>query len=317
MQSALTNEWPPAIVNRAPRPGHGARWIAIAWLTLLALGLAACGATGGNQSSSSNAPTGTAVSLGSAATASSTPSAPAVQGQLTIFAAASLTAAFNQMKTNIEQANPGTKLTMNFAGSPTLRTQMAQGAPADVFASADQANMQGAQQDGSITGTPQNFAQNKLVMIVPLSGANEAARLQDLAKPGVKLVLAQQDVPVGNYARQAFQKMDQDPAYGSGFDTKVLANLVSQESDVKQVVAKVQLGEADAGICYSTDVTPDVRSKVRMIAIPDQFNVIAQYPIAVVKGAPNAAGAQQFVNYVLSPAGQQILKGQGFIIQGG
>jgi len=285
-------------------------------MPVLLLALVGCGATGGNQSSSVTSPTGTAVALGSAATASATPSAPAVQGQLTIFAAASLTDAFNQMKTNIEQANPGTKLTMNYAGSPTLRTQMAQGAPADVFASADQANMQGAQQDGSIAGTPQNFAQNKLVLIVPLSGANEPAQLQDLAKPGVKLVLAQPDVPVGNYARQALQKMDQDPTYGSGFDTKVLANLVSQESDVKQVVAKVQLGEADAGIVYSTDVTPDLRGKVKTVGIPDQFNAIAQYPLAVVKGASNAIGAQQFINYVLSPAGQQILKNQGFIVQG-
>ena len=294
---------------------RGAGGVASLLMPVLALLLGACGSGAANNSGAASTP----AAISAAATATSTPSATAarVEGQLTVFAAASLTDTFKQMSDAIQKANPGTTITLNFAGSPTLRTQLAQGARADVFASADQANMQGAQQDGSIAGEPRVFAQNRLVLIVPASGSTSPTQIQDLAKSGLKLVLAQKDVPVGNYARQAFQKMAQDPAFGAGFDTKVLANVVSEETDVKQVVAKVQLGEADAGIVYSTDVTPSVRSQVKMISIPDQFNVIAQYPIAVVKGAPNSTGAQQFVNYVLSPAGQSALKDNGFIVQGG
>jgi len=238
---------------------------------------------------------------------------PRIQGQLTIFTAASLTDAFKEMGANIEQANPGTKVTFNFTGSPTLRTQLAQGARADVFASADEPNMQGAQKDGTIAGEPRLFVRNQLVAIVPAANPAQVMRLQDLAKPGVKLVLTNKEVPVGNYSRQALTKMSQDAAFGPEFATRVLANLVSEETNVKQVVAKVQLGEADAGIVYSSDVTPAVREAVKVLAIPEPFNVIAQYPIAVVRDAPNAAGARAFIDYVLSPAGQAILTKHGFL----
>ena len=238
---------------------------------------------------------------------------PHIQGQLTVFTAASLTEAFKEMGDNIEQANPGTKVTFNFAGSPTLRTQLAQGARADVFASADEPNIQGAQKEGTIASEPRLFVRNQLVAIVPAANPAQVMRLQDLAKPGVKLVLTNKEVPVGNYSRQALAKMSQDVAFGSEFATRVLANLVSEETNVKQVVAKVQLGEADAGIVYSSDVTPAVRGAVQVLAIPDAFNVIAHYPIAVVRDAPNAAGAHAFIDYVLSPAGQAILTKHGFL----
>jgi molybdate transport system substrate-binding protein len=238
---------------------------------------------------------------------------PRIQGQLTIFTAASLTEAFKEMGDNIEQANPGTKVTFNFAGSPTLRTQLAQGARADVFASADEPNMQGAQKEGTIASEPRLFVRNQLVAIVPTANPAQVMRLQDLAKPGVKLVLTNKEVPVGNYSRQALAKMSQDAAFGSEFATRVLANLVSEETNVRQVVAKVQLGEAHAGIVYSSDVTPAVRGAVKVLAIPDPFNVIAHYPIAVVRDAPNAAGARAFIDYVLSPAGQAILTKHGFL----
>lgn len=239
-----------------------------------------------------------------------------MSGNLTIFAASSLTAAFNDMAKQIEAANPGTKLSLNFGGSPTLRTQLDQGAKADLFASADEPNMQGAQQDGTIAGQPRIFAQNRLVLIVPAKNSAGITTLQDLAKPGIKLVLAQQDVPVGNYARQSLTKMGQDASFPTGFTDKVLKNVVSNETNVKQVVAKVQLGEADAGIVYTTDVTPDVRSAVKQIAIPDALNVIARYPIAQVKGAANAAGAQGFIDYLVSPAGQAVLAKYGFLPAG-
>jgi molybdate transport system substrate-binding protein len=238
---------------------------------------------------------------------------PHIQGQLTIFTAASLTEAFKEMGANIEQANPGTKVIFNFAGSPTLRTQLAQGARADVFASADELNMQGAQKEGTIASEPRLFVRNQLVAIVPAANPAQVMRLQELAKPGVKLVLTNKEVPVGNYARQALTKMSQDAAFGSEFATHVLANLVSEETNVKQVVAKVQLGEAHAGIVYSSDVTPAVRGAVKVLAIPEPFNVIAHYPIAVVRDAPNTAGARAFIDYVLSPAGQAILTKHGFL----
>lgn len=242
--------------------------------------------------------------------------APPIQGELTIFSAASLTDTFKEMAAKIEQANPGTKLTFNFAGSPTLRTQLAQGGRADVFASADEPNMYGAERDGTITGEPRIFARNLLVVVVPANNLAGIKTLQDLAKPKIKLVLTNKDVPVGNYSRQALEKMSQDPAFGSDFPKRVLANLVSEETNVKQVASKVQLGEADAGIIYSTDVTPAIRSAVKVIDIPPEFNVIAKYPIAVVKGTRNEAGALAFIEYVLSPIGQSILERHGFLVAG-
>ena len=241
---------------------------------------------------------------------------PRIQGELTIFTAASLTDAFKEMAAEIEKANPGTKLTFNFAGSPTLRTQLAQGARADVFASADEPNMAGAEKDGTIMGQPQIFARNLLVVVVPAKNPAGIHTLQDLAKPNIKLVLTNKEVPVGNYARQALEKMSQDPAFGTDFSKRVLANLVSEETNVRQVASKVQLGEADAGIVYSTDVTPTIRDAVRVIQIPPELNVIAKYPIAVVKGANNEAGARAFITYVLSPAGQAILVRHGFLAAG-
>jgi molybdate transport system substrate-binding protein len=241
---------------------------------------------------------------------------PRIQGELTVFTAASLTDAFKEMAAEIEQANPGTKLTFNFAGSPTLRTQLAQGARADVFASADEPNMHGAEKDGTISGEPQIFARNLLVVVVPAKNPAGIHTLQDLAKPKVKLVLTNKDVPVGNYARQALEKLSQDPGYGPDFAKRVLTNLVSEETNVKQVASKVQLGEADAGIVYSTDVTPPLRAAVQVIQIPPEFNVIAKYPIAAVKGARNEAGARAFIAHVLSPAGQAILARHGFLVSG-
>lgn len=239
--------------------------------------------------------------------------APKISGALTVFTAASLTEAFTEMSKTIEAANAGTKMTLNFAGSQALRTQLREGAKADVFASADEPNMQGAQQDGAISGDPRIFAQNELVVIVSQAASSNITTLKDLSKPGSKLVIAQEAVPVGNYTRQALVKLSADPAFGADFAQKTQANVVSQESNVRQIVTKVQLGEADAGVVYSSDVTPAVKPHVKVIEIPDQFNVIAKYPIAMVKGAANADGAKAFIDFVLSPAGQATLQRWGFI----
>ena len=254
---------------------------------------------------------------GGTAPAPAASSSGGVQGDVTVFAAASLTDAFGEMTAGFEAANPGAKVTLNFAGSPTLRTQLAQGARADVFASADTANMDGARSDGTIDGQPRVFAHNKLTVVLP-SGNSAVSSLQDLAKPGVKVVIELPAVPAGNYSRQALDKMSKDPAFGPEFATRVLANVVSQEPDVKSVLSRIQLGEADAGMLYVSDVgTPAVKEQVRTVAIPDQFNVVADYPLAEVKGAPNPRGARAFVGYVLSPAGQATLAKWGLVAAAG
>jgi len=262
----------------------------------------------------SQAPISTIVPATSqAGTTRPTSSAPLVTGKVIVFAAASLTDAFNELKIAIEQSHQGAVITYTFAGSPILRTQLAQGAHADVFAPADEPTMQGAQKDNSVTTPPRFFAQNKLIVIVPIDNRAGVTTLADLARPGVKLVLAQKDVPAGNYARQALSKLADDSVYGTDFSTRVLMNLKSDESNVKDVVAKVQLGEADAGIVYRTDITLSVRTHITTIDIPDQFNVIARYPIALVRGGVNEAGARAFIDYVLSPGGQAILARYGFL----
>ncbi len=237
---------------------------------------------------------------------------PAVSGGITVFAASSLTEAFEKIAGGFEAANPRASVTFSFGGSPTLVTQLDQGAPADVLATADEPNMQNAVEKGLISGEPSTFARNKLTIIVPKSNPGGITSPKDLAKSGLKLVLAQASVPVGNYARQALEKFDADPSYGPDFSGKALKNLVSEEANVKAVVAKVQLGEADAGIVYVTDVTAEVSGDITQIAIPDQYNVIGSYPIAVAKDASNKDVARAFIEYVLSDAGQAVLAEYGF-----
>ena len=238
---------------------------------------------------------------------------PRVTGALTIFAAASLTDAFNEMKGKIEAANPGTTVTFNFAASSALRTQLEQGAKADLFASADTAQMDNAKKANLLASDPSLFVRNTPVIIVPANNSKGIAAPADLARPGVKLVLAAPAVPIGNYSRQIFDKMGKDPAFGADFGTKALANLVSEEANVRQVVSKVQLGEGDAGIVYSSDVTPAVRDQLKIIAIPPAVNVVAEYPVAAIRGDANEAGARAFIAYLLSAEGQAILQKWGFI----
>jgi molybdate transport system substrate-binding protein len=247
----------------------------------------------------------------SASAAAASPQRTPATGELTVFAAASLTESFNQIKSDLEAANPGLSISYNFAGSQALVTQLTQGAKADLFASANTAQMQTAQDGGVIEGEPTRFVSNKLAIIVPKDNPAGITGPGDLAKDDVKLVVGNPDVPVGTYFLQVLDNMAADPTFGAGVKDEVLANVVSQESDVKQVVSKVQLGEADAGVVYVTDVTPDVAPDVTIVAIPDAFNVVAVYPIAAVKGG-NAERAQFFIDYLLSPAGQRALTDAGF-----
>ena len=254
------------------------------------------------------APTTSAAGGTTAATGSGT-----ATGTVVVYAASSLTDTFNQIKAAVEKANPGLTITLNYNGSNTLRAQLEQGAKADVFASANQTEIDNALKSNLIADHGTVFAKNRLVVILPKDNPGKITTLQDLAKPGVKFVTAQKDVPVGGYTLTALDKMSKDASFGSDFSSKVQGNFVSQETNVKQVVAKVQLGEADAGICYLTDISPSVAGQVTTLAIPDQFNTLASYPLSVLKGASNSAGAKVFYDFVVGPQGQAILKANGFL----
>jgi molybdate transport system substrate-binding protein len=242
--------------------------------------------------------------------ATTVPTAKPEPRTLTVFAAASLTNAFGEIGKTFETANPGVTVKFNFGGSQTLRTQIEQGAQADVFASANTKEM-----DALVTGkfvtadASKIFLTNQLVIIMPAKNPAGLAELADLAKPGLKLVLAAKEVPVGNYALQVLDKLD--VALGAGYKDNVLKNVVSYESDVKQVVAKIQLGEADAGIVYMSDTvaTPDLQK----IEIPAESNVIAKYPMAALSQSQNPNLAQAFIAYVLSTDGQATLQKWGFL----
>jgi molybdate transport system substrate-binding protein len=228
---------------------------------------------------------------------------------LSVFAAASLTDAFTELGQKFEAGHPGVSVTFNFAGSQALRTQIEEGAPADVFASANKTEMDTLGKDGFVAqGTSQVFLNNKLVVILPANNTTHVTKLEDLANPGVMLVLAAEEVPVGKYARQALDQMNGQ--FGTDFKDKVLANVVSNEDNVKQVVAKVQLGEADAGIVYTSDAV--AAPELKTIEIPGELNVIAQYPIAALTKSANADLANAFIEYILSNDGQSILQKWGF-----
>jgi molybdate transport system substrate-binding protein len=227
-------------------------------------------------------------------------SASALTGSLNVFAASSLTEAFDAVKSSLSTSNPHLDLALNYGGSQMLVTQITQGQPADVFASADQKNMQKLVDKGLVE-TPKVFAHNLLEIAVAPGNPKHIAGLADLEKPGVTLVLGDKSVPVGKYARQAFTKAglpEPEPA--------------SNELDVKSVMEKLTSGEADAAVVYQTDVKA-AGDKVTGIVIPANQNVLATYPIAALKGSKNLAAAEAFVNEIVSGSAQQILKEEGFL----
>ena len=228
------------------------------------------------------------------------PGTAGLNGSISVFAAASLTESAKALGKSFEAAHPGVTVKLNFAGSPTLVTQIEQGASADLFASADTANMNKLQADGFTVDTPRVFAHNKLEIVVAAGNPKGIAGLADLAKPGVIYITAAATVPAGKYALQILASAG------------VKATPRSLETDVKSVVSKIELGEADAGIVYVTDVKA-AGSKVTGVPIPDSVNVIATYPMVAVKGTKNSSLGNAFISYVLSPDGQAILQSFGFL----
>jgi len=256
---------------------------------------------------------GTALLVGASVSAPVAIGAQQQPADLTVFAAASLKDAFSEAADVLGKRNPPIAVRYSFAGSQQLVLQLEQGAAADVFASADQRWMQVAQDSGLVAGSPVVFARNRLVVITPASNPGRIDRLEDLGKRGLKLVLGAEAVPVGKYSREALDRLRDAPGFGADYSKRVLRNLVSEEENVKAVVSKVQLGEADAGIVYVSDVTPPVRKVVRTIEIPDPYNVVAAYPIAVLRQSQQPAAARAFVEYITSAEGQAVLARHGLL----
>ena len=228
---------------------------------------------------------------------------------LVVFAAASLTEAFEEMGAAFTARHPGVQVIFNFGGSQNLRTQLEQGASADLFAPANLAEMDRATAAALIAPAQVRiFAHNELVVIMPSSNPAQVRSLADLARPGLKLVLAAAEVPAGQYARQLLKNLE--ATFGSGYAAQVMANVASNEDNVRQAVAKVQLGEADAAIVYRSDAA--AAPALSTLTIPPAVNVAAQYPMAVLNAAPQRDLAIAFVQFVLTPDGQAILKKWGF-----
>lgn len=222
-----------------------------------------------------------------------------VTGGVTVFAAASLTESFNQIGEDFEAANPGVKVTFNYAGSSQLATQVNQGAPADVFASASPATMKTVTDAGNGDGAPVTFVRNQLVIAVPKGNPKAVTGLADLTKPGVKVALCAEQVPCGVAARKALD------AAG------VTLTPVTLEQDVKAALSKVKLGEVDAALVYRTDAKA-ASSDVDGVEFPESAGAINDYPLVVLKSAPNRTAARAFVTYVQSDQAKKVLTDAGF-----
>ena len=233
--------------------------------------------------------------------------------RLEVFAAASLGDAMRDLSAMFERDHPGTQVRVALAGSQQLAAQLEQGASADVFASADERTMTTLEQRGWLAGAPTVFARNRLVVILPRTNPARLRGLRDLARGGIKLVLGADAVPVGHYARLVLQNLARDPAFGPDFAARALRNVVSEEDNVRGVVAKVQLGEADAGIVYRSDVSPALARFIQVLEIPDSANVLASYPVAPLRAARAASEARAFIALLLSERGQQVLANRGFM----
>lgn len=226
-------------------------------------------------------------------------SSTSVSGDITVLAATSLTAAYTEIGEAFKTEHPDANVVLSFDASSALVTQINEGAPADVFASADEANMKKLTDTGGNAGEPQIFATNSLQVIVGTGNPKGISGVADLAKPDLLYVTCAPEVPIGKYAAQVLTAAN------------VTVTPVSFEQNVKGIVTKVTAGEADAGIVYKTDVIA-AGSAAEGVDIPADINVTAKYPVVATKNAPNPAGAQAFVDFVLSEQGRKILASYGF-----
>jgi molybdate transport system substrate-binding protein len=230
---------------------------------------------------------------------------------LTIFAASSLKNALVQAKVAYESANPGTTLTISTDSSAALETQIEQGAPADVFLSADAANPKKLVDGGFASGDAVPFAGNTLTIVVPTDNPGGVTSPMDLAKSGLKVISAGDEVPITKYAKQLVTNLAGLSGYPANFADSYAANVVSKEDNVKAVVAKIELGEGDAGIVYVTDAAAS--DKVKGVDVPDEANVAVTYEGVVVKASPNQAAATAFLEWLAGAEGRAILQQFGFL----
>ena len=248
------------------------------------------------------------LSLALAGCSSNSSASQTAQTKLTVLAAASLTNVFPKIGALFAKSHPGDTFSFSFAGTDQLAAQIQQGAPADVFAGAS-TKYGDELASGHQIDPYKIFATNRLVLIVPASNPGGITSLKDLATKPVKLVVGAEAVPIGTYTRTVLSNLDS--AYGSGYSTKVLSHVVSNEQDVTSIVAKVQSGEADAGFVYVTDAK-SAGSKVKAFALPASAQAVASYPIAAVSASTHKTVAQEFAAFVLTPPAQLLLKEAGF-----
>lgn len=244
-----------------------------------------------------------------AAAVGSGPAAAQEPVTLTIYAAASLSAAFEELGAAFRRSHPGVTVRFNFAGSQQLALQLEHGGRADLFASADERWMRYVADRALLARAPRLFARNRLVVVVPAGGAGPVRALADLARPGIKLILAAAAVPAGRYGREMLERLEGAPGIPRGFAGAVLTNVVSEEDNVRAVAAKVQLGEADAGVVYASDAAASARLTV--VPAPNDRDVLAAYPIAALRGW--SPPAEAFLGMLLGPEGQRILQRHGFV----
>jgi molybdate transport system substrate-binding protein len=250
-----------------------------------------------------------ACSTGGSASPSAT--APAAQATLTIYGAASLKGVLQEVRTAYEAADPGSTLRISTDSSATLETQIEQGAPADVLLSADTTNPKKLIDAGLADGAAVTFARNKLTIIVPAADPGGIKTPADLARSGIKVIAAGDAVPITTYATRLVGNLAREPRYPTDFAARYTANIVSREDNVKAVVAKIELGEGDAGIVYITDAKPS--TKVTTVEVPDAANVPATYAGVVVKASKRAEAAHAFLAWFAGPNGQAILGSFGFL----
>jgi len=269
-------------------------------LSVLAVVLIACSASGATS------PTAPAAS---ASTASTAPSA--ATAELTIYAASSLKSALDKARTEYEAANPGTRLVISTDASSALETKIEQGAPADVFLSADTANPQKLVDKALANGSLTNFAKNRLTVIVPKDNPAKIQTPADLAKAGVKVIAAGDAVPVTKYANKLVGNLAKEPGYPPDFVDAYNANIASREDNVGAIVAKVGMEQGDAAIVYMTDA--NAQADVAPVDVPPDANVIATYAGAVVKSSANPSASNAFLTWLAGPDGQAVLSGFGFL----
>jgi molybdate transport system substrate-binding protein len=279
------------------------------FLAILAAALvSACSSSG---ASAPVAPAPSAPASEPSAATSAPASAASQPVDLTIFAAASLSGVLDKAKAAYEASNPGTTLTISMDSSSALETQIEQGAPADIFLAADTTNPKKLVDGGLAAGEAVAFAGNKLTIVVPTDDPGGIATPADLAKQGVKVVAAGDEVPITKYAKQLVENLAKQSGYPADFEAAYTANVVSKEDNVKAVIAKIELGEGDAGIVYVTDAKAS--TKVKTVDVPDDANVPATYAGVVVKASGHAEAAQNFLGWLASPDGQAVFGTFGFL----